>query len=95
LHEKVRRVIVQPLFAWFKKRKPSIIQKNPPYELPMIIENRNAASTAGPAHFPRMQEVEGVEPLPIKTQHHAHNLYPAFAFKPSVLAIPAFCNLHL
>jgi len=61
----------------------------------MIIENRNAASAVGPAHFPRMREVEEVEPLPIKTQHHALNLYPAFAFKPFVLAIPAFCNLHL
>jgi len=35
-----------------------------------------------------MREVEGVEPLPIKTQHHALNLYPAFAFKPFALAIP-------
>jgi len=68
--------------------------EKPPNELPVIIENRNAASAAGPAHFPRMREVEEVEPLPIKTQHHALNLYPTFAFKPSVLAIPAFCNLH-
>jgi len=36
-----------------------------------------------------MREVEEVEPLPIKTQHHAHNFYRAFAFKPSVLAFPA------
>jgi len=41
-----------------------------------------------------MREVEGVEPLRIKTQHHARNLYPAFAFKPSVLAIPSFCSHH-
>jgi len=69
--------------------------EKPPYLLPVIIENRNAASAAGPAHFPRMQEVEEVEPLPIKTRHNASNLYPAFAFKPSILASPAFYNLHL
>jgi len=44
-----------------------------------------------PARFPRMWEVEGVEPLSIKARHLARNLYFAFAiaFKPSVLAIPA------
>jgi len=71
------------------------MQKKPPYLLPVIIENRNATSAAGPDHFPRMQEVEEVEPLPIKTRHHARNLYSVFAFKLSILTIPAFCNLHL
>jgi len=41
-----------------------------------------------------MQEVEGVELLLEKAQHSACNLYPAFAFEPSVLAIPAFCSHH-
>jgi len=36
-----------------------------------------------------MQEVGGVEPLPIKARHLGRNLYLAIAFKPYVLTIPA------
>jgi len=41
-----------------------------------------------------MQEVEEVELLLIKARRHICNLYPAFAFELSILAIPAFYNHH-
>ena len=52
MHEKLRLATVRPPFAWFERRKPSIGTKTPPHQLFIIIENRNAASAAWPAHSP-------------------------------------------
>jgi len=45
-----------------EKETTNYVEKAP-YYLPVIIENRNAASAAGPAHFPRLWEVEEAELL--------------------------------